>query len=378
MILDSIAPISSPPRRKQPAVVEALLGLAQRIGPGGKLPTARALAIRLGVTGATLTRCLEQLEARGVLRCVQGSGIYVEAGVFQKRVALVFGNNIFSESASAFGSLILKHCARRAVEHNERFSFFLDTPAFNGTVDEEKIPAHQDLSDALKQGKIDGIILMARNSVEQEVWLRSQGVPVASAESRRGAFTNNPGVVCFDYESLIQQGVKKLSQAGCRTAGLIAPLREHEEMFRSAMKEHGMSVQANCVITPPTEEPVPENARLTFCEDSAHKFLFQSCWGGRRDSKANLPDGLLITDDVMACAILPIFSNCGIRIGQDLKICSHANKGSEALAKWKSQIFRIEFDPEDMAIALFDVLEAAMAGNPLPSPHLLGPVEDQE
>lgn len=374
MILDTIGPISSPPRRKQPAVVEALHGLAQRIGPGGKLPTARDLSMRLGVTGATLARCLEQLEARGVLRCVQGSGIYVEPGVFQKRVALVFGNDIFSQGASAFGSLILKHCAKRAVEHNERFSFFLDAPAFNGVVDGAQIPAHQDLSDALKQGKIDGIILMARNSVKQEVWLRSQGVPVASAEARRGAFANNPGVVCFDYQCLIRKGLRKLNQAGCRTTGLIAPLREHEEMFRSAVEEYAMSVKENCIITPPTEEPVPQDEQQDFREESARKFLSQSGWGNGGDSNGHLPDGLLITDDVMASAILPILSSCGVRIGQDLKICSHANKGSETLANWESRIIRVEFDPEDMAAALFDVLEAAMGGTPLPSPYLLGPV----
>ncbi|MFZ4779071.1 MAG: substrate-binding domain-containing protein [Terrimicrobiaceae bacterium] len=371
MILDTLQPISSPPRRKQPAVVEALLGLAQRLGPGAKLPTARELTKRLGVTGATLTRCLEQLEARGVLRCLQGSGIYVEAGVHQKRVALVFGRNIFSAGASAFGSLVLKHCIDHASEHNERFSFYLDTPAFHGVMNGVDVPAHQDLSDALKQGKLDGIILMSRNSVEQETWLRSQGIPVVCAEAGRRAFTNSPGIVHFDYRELIRQGVDRLCGVGCRTVGLIGVLREHEEMFRNTLQARGIPVKEKGIISPPTEAPIPAEELPAFNAAAAKQFLAQCRWSS---TPSDMPDGLLFTDDLMANAILSAFVAQGLRIGQDLKICSHANKGSKTLAEW--DILRVEFDPADMATGLFDVLEAAMAGTPLPSPYLIGPVAE--
>ena len=372
MPLETLQPISSPPRRKQPAVVEALLGLSQILGPGAKLPTARELSKRLGVTGATLTRCLEQLEARGVLRCLQGSGIYVEAGVHQKRVALVFGRNIFSAGSSAFGSLVLKHCIDRASEHNERFSFFLDTPAFHGVMNGSDVPAHQDLSDALNQGKLDGIILVARNSVEQEVWLRSQGIPVVTAGGiRRGAIANNPGIVCFDYQELIRQGVDRLRGAGCRTVGLIGALREHEEILRNALQARGIPVKEKWIISPPTDEPIPEEDLPAYNAAVAKQFLAQCGWSAR-STPSDLPDGLLLTDDLMANSILPALAGQGLRIGQDLKICSHANKGSETLAEWG--ILRVEFDPADMATALFDVLEAAMAGTTLPSPYLIGPV----
>jgi DNA-binding LacI/PurR family transcriptional regulator len=370
MPIRSLQPISGPPRRKQPAVIEALTVLAKQLGPGAKLPTTRELARALDITGATLTRCLEQLEARGILRCLQGSGVYVDDGVLQKRIALIFGHNIFSAGSSAFGSLVLKHCTERASEHNERFSFFLDTPAFHGVMNGSEVPAHQDLSDALNQGKLDGIILMASNSVEQEAWLRSQGIPVACAEARRGAFTNSPGIVCFDYQDLIRQGVDLLCGAGCRTVGLIGVLREHEEMFRSALQARGISVKEKWIISPPTEEPIPAEELPAYNAGAAKQFLAQCGWSA--GTASDLPDGLLLTDDVMANAILSTFAGQGLRIGQDLKICSHANKGSETLAEW--DIIRVEFDPADMATALFDVLEAAMAGTPLPSPYLLRPI----
>ena len=371
MPLLTIKPISGPPRRKQPAVIEALTVLAKQLGPGAKLPTTRDLASALNITGATLTRCLEQLEARGILRCLQGSGVYVDNGVFQKRIALIFGHDVFSAGASSFGSLVLKHCTDRASEHNERFSFYLDTPAFHGMMNGAEVPAHQDLSDALNQGKLDGIILMARNSVEQEAWLRGHGIPVVCATSRRGAFTNNPGIVCFDYLELTRQGVDRLCGAGCRTVGLIGGLREHDGMFRHALQAHGISVKKKWIISPPTDEPIPQEDLTTYNAEAARQFLAQCGWSAGSTS-SDLPDGLLITDDLMANAILTAFADQGLRIGQDLKVCSHANKGSDTLAKW--DILRVEFDPAEMAAALFDVLETAMAGTPLPSPYLLRPV----
>ncbi|MFZ4388055.1 MAG: substrate-binding domain-containing protein [Chthoniobacterales bacterium] len=351
-------------------MIAALQILAQQIGPGGKLPTTRKLSRDMNITGATLARCLEQLEMRGVLKCVQGSGIYVEAGVNQKRIALVFGRNIFSAEASSFGALVLKHCARRASEHNERFSFYLDTPAFNGLKDSQ-IPAHQDLVDALNHRKIDGILLIARNSPEQEAWLRSHRIPVVCPDVTRSAVADDTAALWFDYQELIQQGVDRLSGTGCRSVGLISVLREHKEMFCNALQARGLSVKEKWIISPPGDKHIQEEDRAAYSAEVAKQFLAQCGWSAR-STRSDLPDGLLLTDDMMTKTILPVFAGQGLRIGQDLKICSHANKGSETLVEW--DILRVEFDPADITVALFDVLEAAMDGTPLPSPYIIRPV----
>jgi len=370
MSLASLKPISGPARRKQSAGINALLALARKLGPGAKLPTTRELAKALGITGATLTRCLENLESRGVLRCLQGSGIYVEKGVLDRRIGLVFGYNIFAEEESAFGGQILKYCATRAADRHEYFSFFLDLPVMKGLMNGTEVPAHQDLSDALKQGKLNGIILVGRNSVEQEDWLRSQGVPVACAEARRGAVSNVPGIVCFDYESLVFQGLERLKRAGCKQVGLLAVLREHEEMFRQGLRKFNLSTHEKWIFTPPTEEPIPQTERRDFHTHVARKFLELNNW---KKDKNSLPDGLIITDDVMTTGACAVFADEGLKIGEDLIICSQANKGSGTLDPL--DVLRVEFDPEDMATALFDVLETMMDGDALPpSPHLLTPV----
>lgn len=370
MSLASLKPISGPARRKQSAVISALLGLARKLGPGAKLPTTRELAKALGITGATLTKCLENLESRGVLRCLQGSGIYVEKGVLERRIGLVFGYNIFAEEESAFGGQLLRNCANRAAEHHEYFSFFLDLPVMTGLMNGTEVPAHQDLSDALKNGRLNGLILVGRNSIEQEKWLRSQGVPVASAEARLGAVSKVPGIVCFDYEQLILQGLERLKRAGCQQVGLLAVLQEHVEMFRRGLQKLGLSTSENWIYSPPTEEPIAHDERKAFHTHIANEFLTRNGWG---KSKNSLPEGLLITDDHMTAEVCSVLAQRKVTLGEDLIICSQANKGASTLDKLN--VLKVEFDPQDMAAALFDVLEMLMDGDTPPnSPHLLAPV----
>ena len=372
-----LQPISSPTRRKQPAVIKALTGLAQKLGPGAKLPTARELSKALGVTGATLTRCLEQLEGRGVLRCLQGSGIYVESGVMQKRIALVFGEKFFSPDSSNFGSLLLNQCALRASERNEKFSFFLDAPAFRGVTDGGKVPAHQDLADALKQGKIDGIILVSRSSVEQEIWLRSHGIPVVRTDSRRNSLPESNDVVYFNYEKLIHLGVARLAATGCKTVGLIGALREHGDLFRQALVTCGLQSSDRWILCPSTDASCASNVRGRVGSEAAQQLLAGSNVMAGGLARPDFPDGLLITDDIMALGALDFLASRGIDIGGRLKVVSHANKGSSVLVRWESKIFRLQLDPEEMACSLLGRLDSLMDGHPSSSQIFIEPILEE-
>ncbi len=55
--------------------------LAGRIGPGGRLPSARELAASLEVNPNTAARALQSLADSGIARCERGMGYFVaEAG----------------------------------------------------------------------------------------------------------------------------------------------------------------------------------------------------------------------------------------------------------------------------------------------------------
>lgn len=353
---------------KKTLVARELESLARKLGPGAKLPTARELAKSLGISGGTVTQSLRQLEARGVVRCVQGSGIYVEQGVAQKRVALVFGENIFSPNGSHFGSLLLQQCVQRAGIGNERFSFYLDAPSLNGS----EMPAHRDLVEALEAKKLDGIILAARSSVEQAEWLRGQGIPVVSAAARRSGIAPDSTVVAFDYVKLIQMGVRKLVDSGCRRIGLLGVLREHAEMFRKALKREALPVAEGMIVTPAHGDASLAETHREMGFEFANLLL--TAGGYSAKNAKGLPDGLLVTDDILAEGALEAFQKRGLALGGRMKVCSHANKGSSLLAPWSDRISTVEFDPRDMAEEAFLMLESLMDGRPCKSPRWIAPV----
>lgn len=64
------------PTRLQEACVR-LEEMAERLGPGARMPTAQQLRGEVGVSAATLNRALADLEGRGIIRRKHGVGIFV-------------------------------------------------------------------------------------------------------------------------------------------------------------------------------------------------------------------------------------------------------------------------------------------------------------
>lgn len=373
VLATSLKPIEKSARSKQARVMAEIHRLAKRLGPGAKLPTVRGLSKQLDVNSVTLNKCLEKLEARGVLWCRQGSGIYVAAGVNQKRIAMVFGANAFDRDTIGFGSLMVRHAAKFADHHSRRFGFFVSDLSTHGIQDGRPIPVHQDLANALRSGKIDGIILLSRNSAEQEEWLRSQGVPVLAIDTFQGEdpTTLRENVFYFDYESLIRQGVEELHTAGCRTMGFVTASLECEELFRTTLRQRQIPVQEHWILNCSEWLKDPLRSHESCGTEMAQRLLSEC---GRRAEGAGLCDGLLISDDVIASGFLPVLASHGIRVGKDLVVCSHGNKGADALTGWN--ILRMQFDIEELASLVIDRMDALLASTPPFPAFLVKPISE--
>ena len=74
------------------------------------------------------------------------------------------------------------------------------------------------------------------------------------------------------------------------------------------------------------------------------------------------PDGVVIADDMITRGAMLAARQLGIVVGRDVKVASHANKGSLILQEYAEELALIEFDPAEIVEAMFRMLERLMAG----------------
>ncbi len=350
MLAKVLKPLSG--NRKRESAQTAIRSLAQRIGPEMKLPTIQEFCGSLNVAKATIDTALDALEIEGVIRRRRGSGIFVTPQIAQKSIGLVFGHNIFDMSVSPFYALLMRRCRERAVSHDERFSFFIDP--LPGEVAGGEPPVHRDLANAIEAGRLHGILLVARNSEEEESWLRAQDVPVVSL----GLDGSDRPLVAIDQNEFVRIGVEALFEKGCRRIGLILPYSRDSlvgskiiRAFDEELRLRGLVNSFKRLWAPPEW---PEIAAET--PQECGRIAFDAIFGSQ-----SVPDGLIIGDDMYTRGALSAAKDRGVEIGHDVKIASHANRGSPVLVNCADGISLIEVDPNEVVEAMFEILESLMA-----------------
>ncbi|MBC2603480.1 GntR family transcriptional regulator [Puniceicoccus vermicola] len=340
---------SPSPRNKQAHVISDLTLTAHRLGPGTKLPTAQDLAKKYEITLTTLDRALAKLETQGVIHRRQGSGIYVSQYLNQKRVGLVFGQNLFQFGSSAFCLLLLQHCEKRARDQNERFTFFLLQPGEDQTSAETIV--NQDLSESLKQGKLDGLLLCDLKDPAHRKWIREQEIQTVALFN----FQGSPAVI-MDMKTMIDLAAGALAKKGCKTIGLLGILRSHTPVVRQAATKYSLKLVDSWIGCPDDENDPPFDRH----EDMGIELMSHLL-----EENEGLPDGLIVTDDVLARGACLALKKAGLVIGKDLQIATHANRGSLALEYWQDSLIRVEFDPAEVVDKMFAMLEVLMSGKTL-------------
>jgi DNA-binding LacI/PurR family transcriptional regulator len=337
--------------------------LALRLGSGAKLPTVRELCLKFGVATNTLVRSLDDLERRGIVDRKHGSGLFVSRRATCRNIGLVFGKGVFDSGASPVNQLLLRHCLGRASQHNERFSFYLDLPEADNNGDEAL--GHHDLIEDLNYGRLHGLLLICSDTPARAEWRKRWPLPTAaSLPCMRG-----DGIVGIDYASVVAQGVAELARQGCRRIGLLTVLGCHRGMgfhddltaYRSAIQSAGLPLQDAWIWDRvPVGAAEEDNGSWSDFGRRAIEDMFTTTASGVPADER--PDGLVITDDMMAAGAIDALHGLGIHVGTDLRIATHANAGSPVLARDARRITRLQIDPAEVAQDLFDLLEAAMAG----------------
>jgi DNA-binding LacI/PurR family transcriptional regulator len=133
------------------------------------------------------------------------------------------------------------------------------------------------------------------------------------------------------------------------------------EAFGSALKKHRIEYSPELVWRADEHNAEFHTTETNFEQGvrAARELLASR---GRKALNASAPDGLVISDDMMTRGVLKVFRELRVVAGQDVRIATHSNRGSNVLAGHETELTAIEIDPAEIVQAMFDLLETLMAG----------------
>ncbi|MDR3708247.1 MAG: substrate-binding domain-containing protein [Capsulimonadaceae bacterium] len=346
---------------------------------GDPLPSYSQLLKDHNVRRNTADRVLQELVAEERIVRVHGKGIFISARAKQKTIALVFGDTITRVMSTTYPKVLVDSCAAYAREKGHRLFIYYGVPRSDGEAESE--PELRSLANAIRAKEIDGIIYCAHGgSEEQLLWLASQGVVVATANELPSALrTGNYASVRIDWRQLIRRGVDALVGQSCREIGLInnyctsgeQGIEECPEAsyFLEALQDHALTCSTDWVWDRSTY--LAETTAYTVSDLEARGFQALSDLWARRNAQGRHIEGIVVTDDFMTRGCLFAAYALGIKIGRDVQIATHANRGSDALSRFQRDLTLLEVDMDVLAGELIRTLTTMMEGKPYKADRLL-------
>ncbi len=338
---------------KQEPLGEALLALAQGLGPGQKLPTVRRICSDFHVSTSTLDPVLRSLETRGAIVRHHGRGIYVSPAIRQKTVGVVFGGDIFSPSFSPFWSLLLDAVRQQAGGRELRPRVYFDLSEGG-----PECGGHVQLFEDLEAGRINGLLLCAPQADDQEYrWLDPYAIPHIVFGD-----TDLPWRVAFDFDAFFRLAAAALAPSGCRTVALLGHgILAERPRIASAFGEAGLGDTQWVDWSYETWANVIPGAGSH--EHCAHVLAQRMLADAGRTP---LPDAVISTEDTATRGLVAALRQAGLQPGRDLRIVTSENKGSPVLDPYADGLTRIAFDPADVIRAALDMLGTLMDGGTPP------------
>jgi DNA-binding LacI/PurR family transcriptional regulator len=344
--------------------------MARALGPDARLPTVLQLRDTLCTSVATVDSVLKELEAQKVLYRRHGVGIFVSPSLDQRVIGLVCAPEFLTvPGTSPFWELLVRHARARAESCREELAFH-----FAAHASEEAPPARPQLQDGLATdvavGRLDGLILVGLSKVTAD-WVEAQGVPCV-------AFAGpGPCTVATDGCELVRLAARALVDQGCRRVALWSPLAPYRRPLEKSMdppevaalcgelEAQGIPYVASLTCRGGADPAGPVGPRSSHQEQG-----FQTAHRVFAVPREQWPDGLIIADDMMTLGALAAFDQLGVRPGVDVRVVSHANRGSTALLGREQGLMLLEMDPEEVVQGLFDLLETRLHGREPEEPHL--------
>lgn len=312
--------------------------------PGQKLPTIDRLCAQFGVSVNTMLAAQGILAKEGLVERRHGHGVIVLPRARLRVVGVASEMDLLYPRCSTYVRDLTWTLRDRFVGLGFRVDLYLGSTIPGDTPVQPTCPR---LYDDLKAGRLDALAIV--NAPPLEPWLtplKELTLPLVRTDQ---------DVRIAGGEGIIELGLRQLKAQGCRRVAMLGwggePLRDR---YYSVAAELGMEIREHWM-------------RLGFYPwmDAVGWEEFREVWTAYPDK----PDGLLIGDDGLFAEAMLAITELGIRVPEELRVVSHANKGSGIRSPFPVTL--LQNDPVLVADALAAQLFRLMDGKPRSEPQFV-------
>ena len=347
--------------------------------PGDVLPTTRGLADALGVSRIVTRAAVRELAEAGLINPKPSVG----SVVLGRRGKLWRGNVLFISRAKGwmyYASVFTATLRTRLVKAGWLFTHVAVESSVDGKVDVSELELQLTHPVTLA-------VVLFDNPAAERILSRS-GVPfVTIGDVPSCRLKGCVGHVCYDRTAVATEIAKAAVEAGVKTA-LQVGCADFDDI--------GAALKVAGIRTTKWTIPIPKNGIMPMAVSSAAREVFAECLAGRARcpqrapriepasqlaslggysaawGQAALPDLVYFSDDYLCVGALAAFVAAGIRVPDDVRVVTWANRGNGPF--YVTELTRTEMDPQGDADKIATAVLARLEGRSGDFPPTLGPV----
>ncbi|GCE31674.1 hypothetical protein KDA_71580 [Dictyobacter alpinus] len=332
-------------------------------GPDAQLLPVRELCELFSTSRITLREALAPLLADRTLYSKEREGIFVSPHIHHKLVAILFDASVFAlRGVSPFWTnlwfLFSQEAERRARFKQQTYEFYTIMPNMDAS---HSLP--DQVIQMITNQKVDGVLAVGLSSPLRE-WLLKQSIAYVSFAG------GGPWVVELDSVEMVTMAARALLQQGCTKIGLwqIALQRQEQDDIQDYATFQGLQRAYQEALLPFNSQyskilPLPVVQPTYSMPFQEQGYLLAKEYFSLPESER--PDGVILGDEMLAHGALTALQELGVRIGQDVKIASHANMNSPMLFGYRNMTI-FEFDAIEIVQTMFSLLDTLLQGQ---TPH---------
>ena len=325
--------------------------------PKTKLPSVVAGAELVGVHRLTIAEAYKRLADEGLVEIKRSVGAFVKSQVRKAEYAFFTGTP--QRQHTFMEALCLALSSRLAGEGPPLRSHLVER-------DEMLLPRFlETVHDMARSGRLSGAFMVNLTPewvLKAESILSNYAIPMIHFSSRKVAKQS----ILTDLPKGVRRGTQWLAECGCRNLVNISihsvdPYTADREAFVATCEALGIAYRELALPFRPGRS-------------SADFELFGKEAGEKLVHLPSLPDGLLITDDVIGRGVLSAIVRLGLDVPDALQVCTLARKGDSYPSVFGLPVARLEVDCAVLAEAACDMMRALCNGEARADSHVRIPI----